>query len=343
MKPLGFLSLVLASLIVASARAPDTGNVGLEPEWRSPAGLSVAPDGSILVADRGAHRVYRIRAGERMVEVVAGTGAAGFSGDGGPAEEALLQNPEWVEADADGNIWIADRGNGRIRRVDAQTGLIRTVAGPDGLTQPFGLLVLSPSRILVFDTESHTIRELNAETGTLTPVIGSDGEGFSGDGGPAADARLRRPHNGVLDNQGRLVFGDSFNQRIRRVDLESGRIETIAGSGEEGPPHIGQAALASPFTFFGALAVDRSGRVLFTSLDNRILAIDSLGRLALVAGTGAEGFSGDGGPATEASIAFPYGLAVDGDGAIWFSDAGNRRIRRIGSDGIIETVVGPEF
>jgi sugar lactone lactonase YvrE len=275
--------------------------------------------------------------------VIAGDGTAGFAGDGSPADRASFRNPEWVDHDSQGHLWIADRGNGRVRVVDRTTGLVRTaVGGPNGgLTSPFGLVVGAKDTIFVFDTDAHTIRRV--EAGGLVAVVGDGIAGFRGDRGPGLAARTRRPHNGVFDAAGRLVFGDSFNHRIRRWDPVSDRIDTIAGTGEEGAPTVGGLALQSALGYFGALAVEGDGSVVFTStVDNRILRVrGATGRIEVVAGTGREGFSGDGGPAVDAQLRFPYGLAIDDGGSLYVADAGNRRIRRINrGTGAIETIAG---
>ena len=316
-----------------------------------PSGVILAPNGDILVADRGAHRVFRIDA-TGTARTIIGNGTAGFAGDGGPAASAVVNRPEWLAWAPNGDLILADRGNHRVRRIDAQ-GIITTIAGNGtlahsgdggsataaGITNPFGLLFAADGTLLIFDTESHTVRAVDLSTGKIRTVVGTGEKGFSGDGGPATRATLYRPHNGVLDPQGNLVFGDSFNQRIRRWDPRTGSITTIAGTGEQGSSPAGTAASSAKFTYFGAIAYDRAGRLVFTSLDNRILAIDTAGILHVLAGTGAAGFSGDGGPATAAQLSTPYGLAVAPNGDLIFADAGNRRIRRIeASTGIIRTI-----
>ena len=316
-----------------------------------PSGLLLAPNGDILVADRSAHRVFRIDA-TGAARTIIGTGTAGFDGDGGPAASALVNCPEWLAWAPNGDLILADRGNHRVRRIDGR-GIITTIAGNGtlthsgdggpataaGITNPFGLLFGADGRLLIFDTESHTIRQVDLATGTIRTVIGNTQQGFSGDGGPATSAMLYRPHNGVLDGQGNLVFGDSFNQRIRRWDPRTGIITTIAGTGERGSSPEGTAASQASFLYFGAMVYDREGRLLFTSLDHRILAIDRAGVLRVVAGTGTAGFAGDGGPATAAQLNTPYGLILDRNGDLVFADAGNRRIRRIDAGtGIIRTV-----
>jgi len=316
-----------------------------------PSGVLITNDGHILVADRGAHRVFRIDPSGTK-ETIIGNGTAGFSGDGGPAMGAVVNCPEWL-AMANGALILADRGNHRVRRVDLATNVITTIAGNGelahsgdggpavqaGITNPFGLLFDRDGRLLIFDTESHTIRRVDLATGTISTVIGNTRQGFSGDGGPAVDAELYRPHNGVMDAEGRLVFGDSFNQRIRRWDTRTGMITTIAGSGVRGSAADGTPARNAPFNFFGAMIYDREGRLVFTSLDHRIVAIDTQGMIRLIAGTGTAGFSGDGGPARTAQLNTPYGLAMAPNGDLIFADAGNKRIRRIDArTGVIRTI-----
>jgi sugar lactone lactonase YvrE len=307
-----------------------------------PSGVLIMPNGHILVADRGAHRVFRIGPSGTK-ETIIGNGTAGFAGDGGLAMDAVVNGPEWL-AMANGALILADRGNHRVRRIDLTSSVITTIAGNGelthsgdggpatqaGITNPFGLLFDREGRhLLIFDTESHTIRRVDLATGTISTVIGSTRQGFSGDGGPAVDAELYRPHNGVIDAEGRLVFGDSFNQRIRRWDPRTGVITTIAGSGVQGSAADGMPARSAPFTYFGAMVYDREGRLVFTSLDHRILAIDAQGMIRVIAGTGTAGFGGDGGPAGAAQLNTPYGLAMAPNGDLVFADAGNKRIRRI--------------
>lgn len=307
-----------------------------------PSGVLITREGNILVADRGAHRVFHIDPSGTRTTII-GNGTAGFFGDGGLAMDAVVNGPEWLASAPDGDLILADRGNHRVRRIDLTTGAITTIAGNGelahsgdggpavqaGITNPFGLLFDGSGKLLIFDTESHTVRRVDLATGIISTVIGNTRQGFAGDGGPGVEAELYRPHNGVLDPAGRLVFGDSFNQRIRRWDPHTGVITTIAGSGERGTAADGTPARSAPFTFFGAMVYDREGRLVFTSLDHRILAIDRQGTIRVIAGTGSPGFSGDGGPARSAQLNTPYGLAIASNGDLVFADAGNKRVRRI--------------
>ena len=325
------------------------------PAMRFPSGMTLDAQGNIIVADRSAHVVYRIDASTNAVTVIVGTGVAGRSGDGGPARNAQLRAPEWVEFDRAGNLYVADRGNHVIRRIDTN-GVITHVAGTgvqgqsgDGgaaataaMTNPFGFTFDRAGNLFFFDTEVHAIRRIDANSRVVTTVIGNKQQGFGGDGGPATQAMLYRPHNGVFDRDGSLIFGDSFNHRIRRWDPATGIIETIAGIGEQGTALDGTQARDAKFTFFGAMVIDRAGDLVFTSLDNRILKLDRrAGVIRVLAGTGAAGFAGDGGAARDAQFATPYGLVIAPNGDMIVADAGNARVRRIDArTGVIRTIAG---
>jgi sugar lactone lactonase YvrE/dienelactone hydrolase len=328
---------------------------GAAPPLMFPSGVTLDAAGNVFFADRSAHVVFRIDARSSELTVFAGTGIPGRSGDGGQARTAQLRSPEWVEFDSRGNLYVADRGNHVIRKIDP-SGIITHVAGTgvqaqsgDGgpaataeMTNPFGLTLDRSGNIFFFDTEVHAIRRIDARTGIVTTVIGNKQQGFGGDGGPATQAMLFRPHNGVFDRDGALIFGDSFNQRIRRWDPATGIIETIAGTGQQGTSPSGTPARQAKFTFFGGMVVDRAGDLLVTGLDHRIIKLDRrAGVLNVVAGTGVAGFSGDGQSATSAQFATPYGIALAANGDIIVADAGNARVRRIdAATGVIRTIAG---
>ena len=341
--------LVCVAILMAADKPTASESFGF------PSGLTLDPQGNIILADRQVHRVFRIDPKTGATTTITGTGAPGYSGDGGPASSAVLRNPEWVEFDRAGNLIVADRGNHVLRRIDAR-GTISTIVGTgtfeaagDGgpaakaaLTNPFGFTQDREGNIFIFDTEAHSIRRVDVKTMTISTVIGSMKQGFSGDGGPATKATLYRPHNGVFDLSGRLVFGDSFNQRIRRYDPKSGVIETIAGIGEQGAAPDGTPASKAQFTFFGGIAYTKDGDLVFTSLDHRILKLEAKTNvIRVIGGTGQSGFAGDGGPATAAQFNTPYGVAITPAGDLIIADASNRRVRRIdGRTGTVSTIVG---
>lgn len=407
----------------APATAP---GVGL-----GPTGLAVDGDGNVFVSDGLNHRVRRIDASTREITTFAGTGTPGFSGDGGPAITAELNNPQGLAIDTDGALLIADWYNSKVRRVDPVTRRIESlelgevylpvdlaVASdgslfvssyyfsdyPDGqlrridrdsgasellyggnqiffgrigiasdeqgrilisleeyaqlarydvgtgttevlvefsesLYGPMDILPDGPGHCLVASSYEPVVNRFAFSTGEVTRVAGTGEYGTSGDGGPAVDATFDYPVAIAFAAGGNLLIADWFGTRVRRVD-GAGIIDTLAGSGQIVPDETsGPATSASLAAEF--VAADSDGNV-FLSQRHRVLRIDAVnGELSLVAGTGEEGFGGDGGPATEALLSRPAGLAVDADGNVYVADSGNRRVRRIdAATGNILTVAG---
>ncbi|MEX5712122.1 protein kinase [Parafrankia sp. FMc6] len=286
------------------------------------------------------------------VVTVAGTGEAAFSGDGGPAGSAALNGPFGMVADWAGNIYVADFDNNRVRRITAD-GTITTIAGTgeagfsgDGgpatraqLRQPAAVALDSAGNILIADTFNQRIRRVDP-AGIITTVAGGDDRGPGGDGGPATEASLWYPGGVVADPTGNIYIADSGNNRIRRVGTD-GIIQTVAGGDGEGAFGDGGPAVDALLTFPISVAMDRPGRLYIAdSGNNRIRRIGLDGVIETVAGTGLPGYSGDGGPATRATLRSPRGVAVDARGAIFITDRTNRRIRRVDPSGIITTVAG---
>ena len=198
----------------------------------SPRGVALDSQGNIFIADRGNHRVRKVNASTGVISTVAGNGIATFSGDGGPADSASLNEFRGVGLDRQGNLIIADTENNRIRKVDAATGVIITVAG-DGnaafsgdagsatsasLNSPRGVVLDSAGNLFVADVNNHRIRKVDATTGVISTVAGDGTPAFSGDGGPAASASLSAPIHVALDAQGNLFIADAGNERVRRVE-----------------------------------------------------------------------------------------------------------------------------
>ncbi|NOS81627.1 MAG: hypothetical protein HOP32_08620 [Nitrospira sp.] len=257
----------------------------------NPVGVAVNAAGDLWIADQNNHRIRRVDAVTGIITTVVGTGAAGFSGDTGPADVAQLSSPRGVAVDAADNLWIADFGNHRIRRVDAATGTITTVAGTGvagfngdniaadaaQLSSPAGVAVNAAGDLWIADQGNHRIRRVDAASGEITTVAGT-GTACTvqpcGDNGQATLAQLRDPSGVAVNAAGDLWIADLSNDRIRRVDAATGTITTVAG-------------------------------------------------------TGVPGILGDNGPATGAQLFNPAGVAVNAAGDLWIADLSNNRIRKV--------------
>ena len=248
-----------------------------------PSSVAVDAAGNVLIADVSNQRIRRVDAATGIITTVAGNGSFGFSGDGGFAIDASLNDPIGVAVDSAGNLFIADTFNQRIRRVDAATGIITTVAGNgtfgfngDGglatnawMRDPVGVAVDSAGNLFITDQNNQRIRRLDAATGTMSTVAGNGTFGFSGDGGLATDASLSRPTAAALDSAGNLLIADQSNHRIRHVegsgtvgggDVGGGDV----GGGDEDPydPYVGKKPLPERANKWGELrGKDRAGKV----------------------------------------------------------------------------------
>lgn len=278
------------------------------------------------------------------IHTIAGTGTKGFSGDGGPAAKAQINDPFGLTRGPDGALYFCDTDNHRIRKI-APDGTISTVAGTgekgysgDGgpataakLNEPYEVRFDAAGNLYWCERMSHTVRKLDAKTGTLSTIAGMGTAGFSGDGGPGPKAQLSQPHSIALDGKGSLYICDIANHRIRRVDLATGLISTFAGTGEKKTAPDGAKFSGAPV--FGPRAMDFSadGTTLWLALreGNAIYRLDLAdGTLHHVAGAGGKpGFTGNGGPAKAAVLGGPKGISIGPDGRIYFADTESHSIR----------------
>jgi sugar lactone lactonase YvrE len=291
------------------------------------------------------------------IRTIAGNGRQTYSGDGGPAHEAGLAEPFGLTIGPDGSLYVCSVKNHCIRRIDEKTGFISTVAGSgqmgyagDGrpatralCNEPYEVRFDAEDHMYFVEMQNHLVRRVEAKTGIISTVAGDGTAGFSGDGGKAVKARLKQPHSIALDGAGGLYIADIGNLRIRRVDLRSGLIETVAGTGEKGATPDGAALLETPLDGPRAIDFDVRGNMFLALREGHSIFRVSLRgqKLFHLAGTGKQGYSGDGGPAKMAALSGPKGIAVGPGGDVYIADTENHAIRviRAGS-GTIETLVG---
>ena len=361
--------------IAGNGRAGYTGDgaQAMSAQLITPTGIAVDASGNVFVADRDAAVIRKISPNGNIA-TIAGTGAAGYNGDGGAAIQSQLDGPMGLALDAAGNLYVADTLNHRIRKI-SKDGTISTVAGNgnsgysgDGgsatqtsLNQPEGIAVDASGNIYIADTVNDRVREVTADgniatvAGTgLSAVYGSiwDETGVStstGDNGPATSAAVVLPTDVAVDASGTLYIADYGNARIRFVTKLT--INTLAGRSDGIPATDGQAAISTQLTGPTGLAVDASGNVYFAESsiatgsglgngDYRVWKVTSAGILNVVAGNGLQNYSGDGGEAALAQLNGPASVAIDANGTLYVADSLNHRIRRVSANGLIDTVAG---
>jgi sugar lactone lactonase YvrE len=262
--------------------------------------------------------------------------------------------PSAIAYDSAGNLYITETSNNVIREVDA-AGTITTIAGTGTqgysgdngpavaarLDSPQGL-ALDTNNLYIADTHNHRIRRLNLTTGILTTIAGTTA-GFSGDTGPANAAQLDLPTSLAVDANHNLYIGDTHSHRIRKLNLTTHQITTIAGNGTQGFSGYSGPAIAASIDSPMGLAIDPAGDLYISDTHNhRIRKITAAtGILTTIAGTGTPGYSGDSNAATAATLALPHGLSIDAAGNLYIADTENHRIRRIdAATGAMTTVAG---
>lgn len=297
------LALPLAAAgieLVAGGGTKDADAPATECRLREPFGVEFTAAGEMIIVEMTkGERVLKVDA-RGVLRVIAGTGARGYSGDGGPAIAATFNGIHNVALPASGDLLLADSFNHVVRKIDAKTGVVSTIAG-DGK------------------------------------------KGFRGDGGPAAEAQFATLIQIALDPAGKQLYcADIGNRRIRRIDLTNGVVTTVAGNGQKGVPPDGADAVNAPLSDPRGALPDAAGGFYVLERDGHALRhVDAAGKIKTVAGTGAKGLSGDGGPALAATLNGPKHLCLDRDGTVLIADAENHVIRRFDpKTGLITRVAG---
>jgi len=328
------------------------GGKAIEGTLNVPAGLAFDKSGNLYIADRNNHRIRKVNT-RGIISTIAGTGTAGFSGDGAPAIKAQLNHPSGIAFDKKGNLFFSDRSNERIRVVDSK-GNISTYAGNGkegfkgdsgpalqaSLDKPFGIAFDRKGNLYIADRGNNRVRRVNSQ-GIITTVAGDGGFFFMGDNGPAYRASVAGPTGVVVDDQGVLYIADRNNNRIRAVDPQ-GMITTVAGTGKQDYNGDSEVARETNLYLPFGVALNPEGKLLVIDRSHyRIRSINlKRGSVETIAGNGNKMFAGDGGPATGATLSFPHGITVDNNDNVIVSDKGNYRIRKISPNGIIHTIAG---
>jgi DNA-binding beta-propeller fold protein YncE len=330
-----------AALGLVTARSGLGGEQGIPREGCELGAASDSPDAGFVERTDG------------RITLVAGNGPGG---DAAAADRAEIVSPFGVAFDSIGTLFFVEMTGRRVRKI-GKDGLIATVAGTgregsggdDGpaaraeLNGPHSLAVTKNGDVLVADTWNNRVRKIEARSGRITNFAGTGRKGFSGDGGPAAQADFGGIYCLALDEAGQALYlADLDNRRIRRIDLKTGMVTTVAGNGKKGVPADGDQARSAPLVDPRAVALDRrSNLYILERSGNALRFVDESGRIRTVAGTGETGDSGDGGDARHARLNGPKHLCVDSRGNVLIADTENHRIREYRpGDGTIWALAG---
>lgn len=324
------------------------GGPATEAQLNLPRRAALDGRGNLYIVDQGAHKVRRVDP-QGVITTFAGTGVAGYSGDGGKATEAQLSAPRGIAVDpADGTVYIADTGNNRVRRVTPD-GTITTFAGTGAvdfnalegratevnLGSPRGMVVDRQGNLIVAEFNTHRIRRITRD-GALTTIAGNGEQGVGGDGGPARNAAIEAPFQMALDAAGNLYVTQPLHNVIRRIAAD-GTISTVAGTGK--PGFNGEAGSARELALNTPLdvAVAPNGDVMIVdSANSRIRRLTPDGRVSTLAGgAGASGLH-----VSQVTVLWPRGGVRDRAGNFYVADTGHRRILKISPDGIVTVIMG---
>lgn len=316
----------------------------------------------VSLAGLGALGVHKFGyAQQSSVRTIAGTGVAGFESEGANgklAQSSPVNNPYGIVVGPDSALYFCEVDSGRVRRIDLNTGLLSTVAGNgeeaysgDGglaldasFSAPHEIRFDGQGNLYIVSRDSHTVRRIDRTSARVSTVAGTGEAGFSGDDGPAKAAQLRQPHSIAFDARGDLLICDIGNSRLRRIDMSSGIISTLSGTGERiATPDSGPIS-GTPLLGPRSIDTDAAGNAYLVLREgNAVFRLELAGnRLQRIAGTGDLGYTGDGGAAIDATFNGPKGIAYsEQDHSLYIVDTENHVIRRMSlNTGIVDTVLG---
>ncbi len=307
-----------------------------------PEGVAIDVAGNLYIADLSNHVIRKVNT-SGIISTFAGTGTAGYSGDGGPATSAKLFSPRGVAIDAAGNLYIAELINHVIRKINT-SGIISTFAGTstagysgDGgpatsakLYLPASVAIDAIGNIYFTDHGNNVVRKVNT-SGIISTIAGTGTAGYSGDGGSATSAKLNEPTGLDIDALGNVYIADYINNVVRKINT-SGIISTFAGTGIAGYSGDGGPATSAKLYWPAGIAVDAFGNLYISDVNNSVIRkVNTSGIISTFAGTGIIGYSGDGGLATMAQLSSCLsGLAIDIAGNLYIADRDNNVIREVG-------------
>jgi len=319
-----------------------------------PACVALDTASNLYIGDLPNDDVRKVAATTGIITTYAGTTkVAGYSGDNGPANAALMYGPTACATDPSGILYLADDANNVIRKVSIDTGIITTVAGNGvyagspqgtfsgdggpallaGINHPNGVAVDGAGNVYIADTYNQRIRVVSAATGIITTIAGTGVGGYSGDGGPATNAELYNPGGLAVDSAGNVYIAEEANNVVRKITAGTGIISTIAGIAGFQGGFGGDGGLATKALFRdpSGVALDSTGDVYVTdSRNERVRKITvSTGIIQTVVGNGTSGFTGDGGAATSAGLFSPDGITFDSKGAMYIADYANGAVRKV--------------
>ena len=331
-----------------------------QPRHFTPTELAMTPSGTLYVSDCHQGYVFKIGAAGALIAVT-GTGVSSpsgaLSGDGGPAIRAQVACPYGLTFDPKGRMVFADHANNRIRRIGTDDVITTIVgSGPIGagsggfggdaglaiqaqLNAPVSVLFDRDGNLYIGDRDNGAIRKVTPQ-GIITTIAGTGVRGYSGDGGLATRAQLNQPEGMVFDTAGNLVFADSANNRVRKIDSH-GVITTIAGTGVAGYSGDGGPATAAAMQPDDVLFDSAGNLYVAEDGDHVVRMINTRGTIKRIAGTGKEGCSGYGGAATAVQLTSPLSPVLDSTGNLYITDQRCNVVLRIDRNGIVQIVAGP--
>jgi sugar lactone lactonase YvrE len=328
------------------------GDIAQHAQFNHCTGVAFDGAGSVYIADRD-NNVVRKVSNLGIITTIAGTGTAGYSGDGAAATTARLKSPTNVAVDGSGNVFISDNGNSVVRKVTS-TGLISTYAGNGAagysgdadsanaaaLRNPLGLAFDDVAGVLyIADAGNHVVRMVDGDH-IINTVIGTGIPGNTGDGDIALNAHVGNPSSVAVDAAGNVYVADNTFNVVRKVMNATGVISTVAGNGVPGYSGNGGAATAATLHYPSGIAVDGTGNIFVADQGNNVIReITPGGIIFNVAGNNTNGYLGDGGTATMAELNSPGDVAVDGWGRIYISDNGNNVVRSVTNPTAVNTVL----